>query len=256
MKPSHLIIATAAILASAACNAKNGDAEATGAASDSTPTVAVKPPANGDWSTVVTPTSAGGFMMGNPNAKAKLIEYGSLTCPHCRQFDEEGVEPLINKYVKSGKVAYEFRNYVRDPFDISASLIARCNGAKSFFPLERALYKDQEKWVSNVQKAPQNKIDAIQNMGPDKQFLEIAKLADLQKWAAMRGVPIAKSTTCLTDEKMVDQLVQMNSDATNAYPDFPGTPTFILNGKMVDIQPGQVSPWQQLEPKLSQAIGG
>jgi protein-disulfide isomerase len=255
MKPSYFLIATAAILASGACNAEKGDAGAT-AAADSTPTVAVKPPAKGDWSTVVTATSAGGFLMGNPNAKAKLIEYGSLTCPHCRQFDEEGVQPLIDKYVKSGKVAYEFRNYVRDPFDIAASLIARCNGAKSFFPMERALYKDQQTWIGNVQKAPQAQIDAIQNMGPDKQFLEIAKLADLQKWAAMRGVPTAKSTKCLTDQAAVDKLVQMNSDATNAYPDFPGTPTFILNGKMVEMQAGQQSPWQQLEPKIRQAIGG
>ena len=48
-------------------------------------------------------------------------------------------EPLIDNYVKTGQVSYEFRNYVRDPFDLTASLIARCNGAKSFFPLARAL---------------------------------------------------------------------------------------------------------------------
>ena len=63
-------------------------------------------------------TPAGGFVMGNPNAKVKLIEYGSLTCPHCREFDEKGVQPLIANYVKTGQVSWEFRNYVRDAFDL------------------------------------------------------------------------------------------------------------------------------------------
>ncbi len=256
MKRSYFLLAAAAILASSGCNAKNGDAGAT-AGGDSTPTVAVKPPANGDWTTVVTPTSAGGFLMGNPNAKVKFVEYGSMTCPHCAHFDQMAFDPLTGNYVKPGKISYEFRNYVRDPFDISASLIARCNGAKSFFPLTNSLYKEQLSWVGNLQKAPQAQIEAIQNMGPDKQFLEIAKLADLQKFAAMRGVPTAKSTTCLTDQAQVDKLVQMNSDTTNQYPDFQGTPTFTINGKMVDL--GRVTEdqvWPALESQIKQAIGG
>jgi protein-disulfide isomerase len=255
MKPSYFLLAAAAILASSGCNAKNGDA-ADGAAT-STPTVAVKPPTNGDWTSVVTPTTAGGFMMGNPNAKVKLVEYGSMTCPHCAAFDQQAFDPLTNNYVKPGKISYEFRNYVRDPFDISASLVARCNGAKTFFPLTNALYKEQMSWVGNLQKAPQAQVEAIQNMGPDKQFLEIAKLADLQKFAAMRGVPTAKSTACLTDQAAVDKLVQMNSDTTTQYPDFQGTPTFILNGKMVELGPvTQEQVWPALEAKLRQAIGG
>jgi protein-disulfide isomerase len=250
MKPSYFLLATAAILASGACNAKNGTAADSSDAADSS-AVAVKPPANGDWSTIVTATPEGGFRMGNPNAKVKLIEYGSLTCPHCRAFDEEGVQPLIDNYVKSGKVSYEFRNYVRDPFDIAASLIARCNGAKSFFPLARALYKDQPNWVAKIQTASQAEIDKLQNEGPDKQFLDIARVADLQQWAAMRGVPTAKSTQCLTNQAKVDQLVQMNSDATNKY-DLPGTPTFIINGKMVE----NAATWDVLQPKLKEALGG
>ena len=47
------------------------------------------------------PTAAGGFVMGNPNAKAKLIEYGSMTCPHCREFDEKGV-PTADRQIRQG----------------------------------------------------------------------------------------------------------------------------------------------------------
>src|SRR3569833_2354772 len=99
-----------------------------------------------DWTKVVRATPAGGFVMGNPNARVKLVEYGSMTCPHCAHFDEDSVPSLIANYVKSGKVSWEFRNYVRDTIDVSAALIARCGGAKRFFPLTRALFKDQPSW--------------------------------------------------------------------------------------------------------------
>lgn len=249
MKLSYFLVATAAVLASGACNAEKGNEAKT---SDSASVEAVKPPANGDWSTIVTATEAGGFRMGNPNAKVKLVEYGSLTCPHCREFDETGVQPLIDNYVKSGKVSYEFRNYVRDPFDITASLIARCNGANSFFPLSRALYKAQPDWIGKLQTVPQAQIEQLTNLGPEKQFLEIAKAAGLQQWAAMRGVPEAKSSACLTNQDSVNKLVQMNSDATNQYPDMPGTPTFIINGEMVK----EAAVWPALEPKIKAALGG
>ena len=178
-----------AVVAIAGCNSKQGDA----ATNTPVKLEQVKPPAGGDWTQVVNPTEAGGFVMGNPNAKVKLIEYGSMTCPHCREFDEKGVEPLINTYVKSGQVSWEFRNYVRDGFDLAASLVARCNGAKSFFPLTRALDKDQISWVEKIQAAPQQQLDALQNLQPNQQFVEMAKIAGFPEWAAMRGVPQAKS---------------------------------------------------------------
>jgi len=256
MKRSYFLLAAAAILASSGCNAKNG-AEAGTDAANATKTVAVKPPANGDWTTVVSATDAGGFLMGNPNAKVRLVEYGSMTCPHCAAFDHAAFEPMTQNYVKTGKISYEFRNYVRDPFDIAASLIARCNGPKNFFALTDALYTDQKAWVGKLQAAPQDQVEALQNLGPDKQFIEIAKLADLQKWAAMRGVPTAKSTACLTDQTVVNKLVQMNSDTTNQYPDFQGTPTFVINGKMVDLGPvTEAEVWPALETKLKAALGG
>ena len=87
MKISYLLLASA-IFASAACNAENGNSAA-GKGPDVT-AAAVPAPNNGDWSTMVAKTPEGGFVMGNPGAKVKLIEYGSMTCPHCATFEEEG----------------------------------------------------------------------------------------------------------------------------------------------------------------------
>ena len=247
MKRTHLLVAAAVLLTSAACNGDKGK-DSSGPTSK---VEAVAPPKGGDWSQVVTGTPAGGFQMGNPNAAVKLVEYGSLTCPHCREFDEAGVQPLIDNYVKSGRVAYEFRNFVRDPYDLAASLISRCNGAKGFFPLTRAMYKDQNNWVAKLQTMSPEQQQALNTLGPERQFVEIAKAAGFQQWAAMRGLPSAKSTACLTDQAEVNRLVQMNSDATTEMPNFPGTPTFTINGEMVE----KAATWPLLEPKLREALG-
>ena len=211
MKPSHFLACAMAVVAIAGCNSKQGDA-ATNAPVNVKPVAA---PANGDWTTIVTATPEGGFLMGNPNAKVRLVEYGSMTCPHCAVFEEAGAGPLVNNYVKTGQVSWEFRNYVRDAFDLTASLIARCNGEKSFFPMTRALYADQENWIAKIQATPPQQLEGLQNLPPNQQFLEMAKLAGFQQWAAARGLPVAKSTQCLTDENAVNQLVQMSSDATS-----------------------------------------
>jgi protein-disulfide isomerase len=204
------------------------------------------------WAQVVNPTPGGGFVMGNPNAKVKLIEYGSMTCSHCREFDEAGVPSLVDKYVKSGQVSWEFRNYVRDALDLTASLIARCNGAKGFFPLTRALYKDQTSWIEKIQRTPPQQLEQLQNLPPDRQFVELAKVAGFSDWAATRGVPTTKSAKCLTDQNALNQLVQMTSDATTQFPDFKGVPAFVINDKLLE----NTATWEALEPRLRTALGG
>ena len=251
MKPSYLLLATCAALAGAACNAEN-TGNGTASAGNVSAEEAVKPPANGDWSTVVAQTAQGGFRIGNPDAKVKVVEFGSMTCPHCAEFDEAGFRPLVDKYVKNGQVSFEFRNFVRDPFDIAASLIARCNGSKSFYPLTNAMFKDQREWVSKLQALPQAQLESLTQLPPEQQFLEIAKAAGFQQWAAMRGVPTAKSTQCLTDQNAVNQLVQMNSDITTEFPKMAGTPSFVINGELAE----QTATWAQLEPKIRAALGG
>jgi protein-disulfide isomerase len=209
-----------------------------------------------DWSLVVSPTPAGGFVMGNPNAKVKLVEYGSMTCPHCAHFDEDSVPSLIRDYVKTGKVSWEFRNYVRDTIDVSAALIARCGGAKHFFPLTRALFKDQPSWEKKVAETPQEELTRLETLGPDEQFLAAAKIAGFQQWAAAHGIPAAKATQCLTDAASINKLVQMADDTTTQFPNFPGTPSFTINDSMVEfgaITAAQV--WPTLESRIKSALG-
>ena len=209
-----------------------------------------------DWSQVVSATAAGGFIMGNPNARVKLVEYGSMTCPHCAHFDEDSVPRLIGDYVKSGKVSWEFRNYVRDTIDVSASLVARCGGAKHFFPLTRALFKDQRTWEKKVADAPQDELTRLESLGPDEQFVAAAKIAGFQQWAAAHGITPARAKQCLTDAASINKLVQMADDTTTQFPNFPGTPSFTINGTMVEfgaITAAQV--WPTLESRIKSALG-
>ena len=87
MKLMHILAASVAIFASAACNAEKGSDSAAAA---SAPIKPIAAPNNGDWSEMVSETPEGGFVMGNPNAPVKLVEYGSMTCPHCAEFQEAG----------------------------------------------------------------------------------------------------------------------------------------------------------------------
>jgi protein-disulfide isomerase len=96
----------------------------------------------------------------------KVVEFGSMTCNHCADFAEEGEPQLIEKYVKSGQVSFEFRNFVRDPADIAASLLARCNGASAFFPLTDQLYAAQGEWVGKLQQMSPEQQAQLETMDP------------------------------------------------------------------------------------------
>jgi protein-disulfide isomerase len=149
-------------------------------------------------------------------------------------------------------VSWEFRPYIiHGPIDMAANLVIRCNGLKTFFPLSQALYKDQPLWLAKVEAAPQDKLAALQSLPTNQMFVQMASLLGLQDWAAARGVPQAKSNQCLSDQKMIDREVQVSSDVNAAFPDFYGTPSFIINGK---LQPREVASWDKLEPLLQDAL--
>ncbi|RST29946.1 hypothetical protein HMF7854_03230 [Sphingomonas ginkgonis] len=246
MKFVPLMLAATAILASSACNKKGGDE----IKAPNQPVAAVKAP-NGDWSQVTAMTPEGGVRMGNPNAAVKLVEYGSLTCPHCAEFAKTGEQPLIDNYVKSGRVSWEFRNFVRDPLDMTLSLVARCAGPQAFFKLSKDMYTDQPKFFDAIQKVSEAQQQQVAAMQPAQQFAFYAQNSGLTTWAAMHGLPSAKVNACLGNQRDIDKLAQMNPDAVAQY-NIPGTPAFLINNVLVQ----ESATWEALEPKLKKAVGG
>jgi protein-disulfide isomerase len=250
MKIRNVLACAVAVMALAACNKNKSETGGT-TATENVKITQANPPPGGTWADVVNQTSDG-YMMGNPNAKVKLIEIGSLSCPHCKKFEDEGVPNLVEKYVKPGKVSWEFRPYlIHGPIDMAADLVVRCNGLKTFFPLAQALYKDQDVWMAKVEAAPQDQVAKLQNLPTDQMFVAWANLMGLQDWAAARGVPQAKSNQCLSDQQMINHEVQVTTNVNNQFPDFAGTPSFVINGKML---PKEVAEWSKLQPELDSAL--
>jgi hypothetical protein len=132
---------------------------------------------------------------------------------------------------------------------MTATLLARCGGPSSFFGLTRNLFTDQRDWVGKIQAADPAKVQSLQGLPPAQQFSTIADLGGLKQYASMRGVPRAKGEQCLANETEINKLVQMNTDAVSTY-NIPGTPTFLINGEVVD----QTATWELLEPKIKEAL--
>ena len=246
MKPALMLLAATAFVATSACNAENsGGTSNTASAAPITP---VAPPQGGDWTKMVTQTPEGGFLMGNPNADVKFVEYGSMTCGHCAEFAEKDAPQIIDKFVKTGRVSFEFRNFVRDGMDVAMALVARCGGTERFFPLTDALFKSQRELFDRAQQAP-----AAQQQELSQSPAGYGQLAGLPTWAAQRGLPSARTNACLADQSQADRLVQMRSEADSSY-QIPGTPAFLIDGKLVETD-NSGPLLGQLENKLREALG-
>lgn len=248
MKNLSLAVAVS-LLALGASACKQQPAAQNGGTSTAAPATAP----NGDWSQMVTQTSEGGMLKGNPNAPVKVVEFSSMTCPACAAFATTDEPKLTEQYVKSGNVSFEIRNFVRDPLDITMSLVARCAGATpQFFALTNGMFADQKSFFDRLQAVPQDQLAALQSLTPAQQFTRMAQLAGVQEWAAQRGLPSGRSSQCLANQAEIDRLVQMNSDASSSY-DITGTPTFLVNNEVVRPAAGQNN-WQALEGAIKAAL--
>jgi protein-disulfide isomerase len=240
--------AVASALALAGCKKSGSDENAGGGNVAPVAASTDKAPAGG-WTETVELTPDGGFRMGDAKAPATLIEYGSLTCPHCADFNTEAV-PTLKQWVASGKLSYEYRNFVRDPYDLTAALLARCGGAGPFFKLTDQMYASQKDWVGKAEKITDADSKRIQALPPEQQAAAIAQVMGLDAFVAQRGIPSAKAQQCLTDKAAQQKLVDMRQVATTKY-NLAGTPTFIVNGDVVEG-----ADWASLKAKLAPLMGG
>ena len=224
-------------------------APAVSAAAPAASLTAAAPAAGQDWTQTVAATPEGGFRMGNPNAAIKLVEYASLTCPHCKAFNEEGEPALKAKYIATGKVSYEYRSFILNGADYAAALLARCNGAATFFQLHDAFYKQQETWVEPFRTMTKADTDALAGLPADQQMAAYAVKGGLDQFVRARGITRARFDQCLADKTQVDKIADMGKVATSKY-GLTGTPTFIIN----EVPQKDVYGWPQLEPKLQAAL--
>lgn len=242
LKLPLLLLGVAAL---AACDSGTSTA-APGAAATKAGSAA---PASRDWTQVVVATPEGGFRMGNPDAKVRIVEFASFTCGHCRDFHLEAEAKLKPSYVKTGQVSYEYRPFILNPWDAIAANVAKCEGPDRFFVWANELYRNQESWVKPITEVKPADIEAVGKLPADRQLIGAADAAKFHDFARPRGLPRARFEQCLAGTEPFDRLAAQRDAATAAY-QISGTPSFLLNGKKLD----GVTTWAQLQPKIADAL--
>lgn len=235
-------IATPLALGLAACGGSADDA----AVPSGEPIEKIAPPEGTTWSEVIEETDDGGYRMGNPEAPIKLVEFGSLTCPHCATFAQESDEELRETFVDSGRVSFEFHNFVRDPIDITAAQLTRCGAPESYFALTDQVMANQAEIIEKVQNAGQEEFAAAVNMPEDKRSIAIAELAGLIDFFGARGIAREQAETCLADSGAAQALAQATESKSKAL-DISGTPTFLINGSKIDL-----NTWPKIKERLEE----
>jgi hypothetical protein len=196
-----------------------------------------------DWTHRVTQTPTGAFVLGNPAAKTRLVEYVSYTCPHCAHFTNEASAPL-RKYIASGGTAIEIRHAVRDPIDFAATLLARCTGPARFFAAHDKLFATQETWFEAAGKYIEGNREALNKVPQAQQLQMVAKGAGL---GPIVGLNDAQMNACLANSAAEKPVMAMTDEAWDKRK-IPGTPYFMINGTGVE----STASWAALEPHLKQ----
>lgn len=207
----------------------------------------VAPPAGTTWSEKITKTADGGYVMGNPDAPIKLIEFASLTCPHCADFAATGKKELRETFVNSGRVSFEFRNYVRDPIDLTAAQLTRCAAPESFFALTDQVFLNQQAMFEKAQAAGEAAYNAAMAAPDSQRGQAIAELTGLSDFFAARGVSKDQAAACLANAADAQAIAKATQDSTTKY-GITGTPTFLLNGRKLDV-----NTWPEVKAALENA---
>jgi protein-disulfide isomerase len=176
---------------------------------------------------VTTLTPAGDMMLGDPKAKVEVVEYASLTCPHCAAFNRDVFAPFKAKYVDTGKVRYILKEMLTSPPEVAAAgfLTARCAGKDRYFAVVDAIFRGQE---------------AMYAESPRAVLLRVAQ---------QQGLTEAQFVACLGDKAAIDA-IYARSQTGWENDKIEGTPTLVVNGKR--IGEGEIS-FAQLEAALAQA---
>ncbi|MDE2374877.1 MAG: DsbA family protein [Hyphomicrobiales bacterium] len=149
---------------------------------------------------------AGDVVLGSDKAPVTVIEYASMTCPHCAHFSMTTFPELQKRYIDTGKVRFIFREFPLDALAAAGFMLARCAGKDKFIPVIEALFAKQPEWMVKEPIAPLREIA--------KQF----------------GFTEQSFDACLANQKVLDDIQEVRDRAAGKL-GVNSTPTFFINGK-------------------------
>lgn len=209
------ITAAAAVLAS--CSGSDEPAGVADAKPETDPGVDTKittsattevPEAKGsvDVAKLMEPGALPEMSIGEENAPVTIVEYMSMTCPHCARFHHETFPGIKEKYVDTGKVRFILREFPLDQLAAAAIMLARCAPEGQYFPFVSVLFEQQRNWATADDKRAA--------------LLQMSKLA---------GFTQESFEACLTNQKLLDDVSAVRARASDEF-DVNATPTFFING--------------------------
>ncbi len=227
----------------AACDKKADDA---GGLSGE-PVAKIAAPAGKAWADVVAETPDGGVLLGNPAAPIKVIEYGSLSCPHCAKLAQDGFAKLRDDYIASGRVSLEFRSFAIHPQDVPLTLLARCGGLETYFPQVEQIYANFDALNAPLaDQAVQVKANAAMQAAPEQRMNAISEALGYTQFFAARGIAVEQARSCLANEAKAQQIAGFAQKYTEE--GITGTPALLLNGANLNT-----TEWNVLEAALQKA---
>jgi protein-disulfide isomerase len=162
-----------------------------------------------DMAKVLRPGPLPELSLGDPKG-VTMIEYGSLTCSHCATFAATVFPAFRAAYVDTGKVHFIFREFARNPLDLAAFVLARCEGDDKALATIELLFAEQEKWAF-VDKPLDGLITALRPTGMSHD----------------------QAMACLKDQSKADAITKVLGAAVQDVK-VEGTPTFVIDGKVYD----------------------
>jgi protein-disulfide isomerase len=166
-------------------------------------------------------------ILGKSDAPITIVEYASLTCPHCAHFATEVLPKLKAKWIDTGKARLVMRDYPLDEPALRAAMIARCAPADKFYPMIDTLFAQQRQWV-----------------------LSKDYKTDLGRLALLGGMNKTQFDACLANKSVEDKVLQSRLSATQELA-VNSTPTFFINGTKFEGAPEE----DALDAALSKAAG-
>lgn len=150
------------------------------------------------------------MVMGAPNAPVTIIEYASLTCPHCANFHTGSLPQIKEQYIDKGLVKFVYRDFPLDRAALWASMLARCAGPDRYFAFLDVLFRQQSTWAR----------------GNDPQQIQDA----LKRLSRLGGFSDALFHECLQNKAVETAVLDQSLKGEREFK-ISSTPTLIINGK-------------------------
>ncbi len=173
-------------------------------------------------------------VLGSPDAPLTIIEYASITCPHCAAFHIQTYPEFKRRYIDSGKVRLVFRELPTAPpaLAFAGFLMARCAPEDRYYDVLSILFERQGQLIQAYQAG---------GSGARDELLRIARAMNITE---------EQFDACIRDETQIDRINALGEDATRKYGPM-STPAFIINGEATF---GAI-PLDELEARIAPFVG-